>query len=126
MLAELLGKKFSIEPNQNWKDETMSEQKLREIRVLLTESTKGSIKETWKAFDSLIREKGLDWETLASISVISAEIWKISADRFDTESVSVFQAMNEMVFDHACRHASELNNWGLFKKHYRQWTSEIV
>ena len=104
----------------------MYENRLNIIRNSFIEAARIGPGEIWKVYDAIMESNGLDWVSLACISSVSAELWRKNVDCGNEDYIAIFQAINEMVIDHANRNASDLNNYALFKKHYKAWISEAL
>ena len=104
----------------------MYENRLNTIRNLFIEASRIGPGDIWKVYNTIMENNGLDWISLACTSSVSAELWKKNVDCGNEEYIAIFQAINEMIIDHANRNASDLNNYALFIKHYKPWISEAL
>ncbi len=98
---------------------------LETVRCSLETASGNKGQGIWKTYDILIQEHGFNWEMLAAISIISAEMCHKYISRGMDDKAAVFQAMNEMVFDYAAGHTEEIDNYMLFKENSSHWIEAI-
>ena len=103
----------------------MEEKVLASVRKALTEAAEKGSGAIWAAYRMLLKEGGTDWQVLAAISVVSAELFWASVKQDNNEYISIFCAMNVIVDDYARDHSEEMDNYPAFREHFREWNSEI-
>ena len=97
---------------------------LNKVREAFTGALKSENPGVWTVYNGLLKEHASDWETLAAVSVVSAELFQRNSSRNHKENANLFLSMNEMVFDYAVDHAEEID-YALFKENSLHWT-EII
>ena len=98
---------------------------VNEIKEQLTAAAKQGEEAVWSVYNTLIAEKGTDWQTLAAITVASSELFAKNANGKNNQLADTFKAMNEMVYDYASQHAEEMDDFRSFTENYCHWLSMI-
>ena len=98
---------------------------LSEIKGLFTAAAVKGEEEAWAVCISLISEKGTDWQVLAAITDVTADLFRKYTIKGNRKLADAFQGMNDMAFDYAFQHREELD-YRMFKDHSREWMSEIT
>ena len=103
----------------------LDERILNAVMEILTEASGRGTGAVWAAYNSILQEHGTDWQTLAAVTIVSSELFWKHADKENSELGAAFQAMNDMAFDYARVHAEEMDDYSLFRRFAREWTSDI-
>lgn len=103
----------------------MEKRILNDIYEQLTVASKQGVDAVWTVYNTLIAEKGTDWQTLAAITIASSELLVKNANGKNDRLANAFEAMNDMVFDYVAQHAEEINDYRQFKNHADHWQDQI-
>ena len=97
---------------------------LSEIKGLFTAAAVKGEEEAWAVCTKLITEKGTDWQVLAVITDVTAELFRKYTIKGNQKLADAFQGMNDMAFDYAFQHREELD-YSMFKEDSREWMDEV-
>ena len=96
---------------------------LSEIRGLFAAAAVKGDEEAWAVCIRLIEEKGTDWQVLAAITEVTAELFRKNAVKGNRKLADAFQGMNDMAFDYAYQHRDEID-YNMFRDNSREWMYE--